>query len=367
MTGDSRPVMIMAGGTGGHVYPALAVARCLLDRGVPVVWMGTRQGLEGRVVPGAGIPIEWLSVSGLRGKGWLSWLLAPLRLNIALTQALLILWRRRPRTVLGMGGFAAGPGGVMAFILGIPLVVHEQNAVPGLTNRLLGPLSTQLLEGFPGAFARAHFTGNPVRTEITAIAGPELRLRGRRGPLRLFVFGGSLGAQAFNETVPRALALLPDGQRPEVRHQAGRDKDEEARRAYAQAGVEAEVSPFVEDMRAAYEWCDLVLCRSGAITVAELAAAGCGALLVPYPHAVDDHQTANARFLTEAGAGELIPQDRLTPEGLAERLRGLARDRARLVEMAAAARALARPEATEDVAGICLEAAGTPVSEGGRG
>lgn len=355
------PVMIMAGGTGGHVYPALAVAACLTEKGVPVIWLGTRRGIEARVVPAAGIPMEPLTISGLRGKGWLSWLLAPMRLNLAIVQSFIFLWRHKPRAVLGMGGFVAGPGGVAAYILGVPLIVHEQNAVAGLTNRLLAPLCERLLSGFPDAFSRrpVTHTGNPVRGEIAALQPPGSRLAHRGGPLRLFVFGGSLGAQVFNELVPEALRLIPGSERPQVRHQTGRGKEETTRDAYAAAGVEASIQEFVEDMAEVYAWSDIVLCRAGAITVAELAAAGCGALLVPYPYAVDDHQTANARFLSDAGAAVTIPQASLTPTLLADRLRRLAEDRPRLLDMARAARDLARPEAANEVAEICLEAGGS--------
>lgn len=366
MSGGDRPVMILAGGTGGHVYPALAVARCLLDRHVPVVWMGTRRGLEARVVPAAGIPIEWLKVSGLRGKGVWTWLLAPLRLNLALAQAFVIMWRHQPRAVLGMGGFVAGPGGVVAFILSRPLIIHEQNAIAGLTNRLLVPLTDRLLAGFPRAFKtdKVIVTGNPVRMEIAALAEPGHRFAGRQGRVRLLVFGGSLGALALNEVVPQALQRLPHAQCPQVLHQCGQAHSESTEAAYRAAQVGAEVRPFIEDMAAAYAWADLVLCRAGALTIAELAAAGVASILVPYPHAVDDHQSANARFLVEAGAAVLVPQSELSPERLATVLQTLAADRARLLEMALAARAQAKPEAAQAVVQICLEAAGATPQDG---
>lgn len=369
MSSGLRPVMILAGGTGGHVYPALAVAQWLRRAGVPVVWMGTRKGLEARVVPEAGIPIDWLSVSGLRGKGVLAWLLAPLRLNIAITQALGIMLRRRPRAVLGMGGFVAGPGGLVAFLLARPLVIHEQNAIAGLTNRLLAPLCERLLEGFPGTFssAKAQCTGNPVREDIAALAPPGQRMAGRGARLRLLVLGGSLGAKALNEVVPQAVRRLPEPQRPEVRHQAGRLHLEDTLRAYAEAGVQGQVQAYMEDMAAHYAWADLVLCRAGAITVAELAAAGVGAILVPYPHAVDDHQRANARFLSEAGAAVLVDQSELSAGRLGRLLGDLGGDRERLLAMARAARDQARPEALETVGRICLEVAGPATSAGAQG
>ena len=359
MSKDRRPIMILAGGTGGHVYPALAVARCLLEMGVPVVWMGTRQGLEARVVPQAGIQIEWLSVGGLRGKSPLTWLLAPLRLNLAIAQALLILMRHRPRAVLGMGGFVAGPGGLVAFLLGKPLIIHEQNAIAGLTNRLLAPLCDRVLAGFPGTFQSRSVTvtGNPVRHEIASLPNPESRLANRAGRLHLLVIGGSLGATALNEIVPKALKTLPEAQRPEVTHQAGRGHVGDTEHDYQLVGVKANLHTFIEDMVDAYAWADLVLCRAGALTVAELAAVGVAAILVPYPHAVDDHQTANARLLVDAGGAVLLRQSELTATRLGALLRGFMNNREELVDMATAARQLARAGAAEMVARICLEVA----------
>jgi UDP-N-acetylglucosamine--N-acetylmuramyl-(pentapeptide) pyrophosphoryl-undecaprenol N-acetylglucosamine transferase len=357
---SGRPVLIMAGGTGGHVFPALAVARVLRQQDVPVLWLGTRSGLEAQIVPAAGLPIAWLSVSGLRGKGWAAWMMAPLRLGRAVVQAFAVLRRERPRVVLGLGGFVAGPGGLVAALLRLPLVIHEQNAVAGLTNRLLAPLSTRVLEGFPRTFAerrRPICTGNPVRSEIAQVPPPERRLPGREGPLRLLVLGGSLGAAALNAVVPAALAAMAPGDRPQVRHQAGSRNLEAAKAQYRAAKVEGRVLAFIDDMAEAYAWADLVICRAGALTVAELAAAGAGSILVPYPHAVDDHQTANARFLGAAGAAILVPQSDLSAARLAATLGALGADRARLVSMARAARALARPAAAEEVAGHCLDVA----------
>ncbi len=355
---EARPIMIIAGGTGGHVYPALEVARCLLNMNVPVVWMGTQKGLEARVVPKAGIRINWLTVEGLRGKGLLAWLFAPLRLNLAIVQALMIILRQKPRVVLGMGGFVAGPGGVVAFMLSRPLVIHEQNAIPGLTNRLLAPLCDRLLEGFPNTFksSKARYVGNPVRKEITELPAPELRFSDRQGPLRLLVLGGSLGARVLNDIVPQTLRQFSGDKRLDVWHQTGHQNIEDARHKYKNLEQNVRVEPFIEDMASAYAWADLVLCRAGAITLAELCAVGIGAVLVPYPFAVDDHQTANARFFVEAGAGVLIAQTDLTLQRLASFLMSFERNRDKLLAMAVTARKLARSDAGEVVARICLEA-----------
>lgn len=352
-------VLIMAGGTGGHVYPALAVATELKSRGAEVVWMGTRAGLEARVVPAAGYPIEWIGVSALRGKGWTAWLTAPWRLLRALAEALAAMRRVAPQVVLGMGGFASGPGGLAARLLRRPLVIHEQNAVAGLTNRLLSHLAQSVLEAFPNSFPanrNARCVGNPVRAEILALPAPEQRFANRDGRIRLLVLGGSGGALAINTLVPAALARLPDEQRPQVRHQAGRTL-EAALAAYREQGVDADVTPYIEDMAEAYAWADLVVCRSGALTVAELAAAGLGALLIPYPYAVDDHQRVNGEYLTRRDAAELIPQAELDAVRLAERLTALCGDRERLRRMASAAREAAWPRATAEIADACLEAA----------
>ena len=354
-----RPVMIMAGGTGGHVFPALAVARELRGRGSDVVWIGTRQGLEARVVPEAGFPMEWIRVGGLRGKGWKRWLQAPFKLTLAVIQALRVLTRHRPATVLGMGGFVTGPGGIAARILGIPLVIHEQNAIPGMTNQWLSRIAARVLEGFPGSFPAvrgALCTGNPVRAEIEDLAEPQRRWAERTGPVRLLVVGGSQGAKVLNDIVPRALAGLRSGL-AQVRHQAGRGNLAGVSASYGDAGVEAQVTEFIDDMADAYGWADLVVCRAGALTIAELAAAGVGSVLVPYPFAVDDHQTKNARYLVDAGAALLQPQSGLDAQGLAQRLMPLLGDRNRLLDLARAARALARPKATAVVADVCMEMA----------
>ncbi len=356
---SAGPVLIMAGGTGGHVFPALAIARALRARDERVVWLGTERGLEARVVPADGIPFERVRVRGLRGRGALGWLLAPFALALALLDAVRVLRRWQPRVVLGMGGYTAGPGGVAAWLLRRPLVIHEQNAVAGLTNRLLAGLARRVLVAFPGSFPAGRATtatGNPVRAEIAALPPPAERFAGRAGPLRVLVLGGSQGARALNELVPAALGLLAPAERPVVRHQAGERTRAVAEAAYARAGVAAEILPFIDDMAAAYGWADLVVARAGALTVAELAAAGVAAILVPFPAAVDDHQTRNARYLVDAGAATLCPEAALTPATLAAELRR--HDRALVLARATRARALARPEATADIVAAVLAAAG---------
>lgn len=357
-----RPIMITAGGTGGHVYPGLAVARALMAQGIPVVWMGTRKGLEARVIPEAGIEMAWLEVNGLRGKGWQTLLMAPVNLIRALLQSVQIMRKHQPAAVLGMGGFVAGPGGLVASLMGKPVVIHEQNAVAGLTNKLLSRVSRRVLEGFPGTFASSQkvmATGNPVRLDIASLPAPLERLADREDePVHVLVVGGSLGAQALNQMVPQALAQLDVATRPVVRHQAGVKNIDEARRQYAAVGVTAEVMPFIEDMAEAYAWADLVICRAGALTIAELAAAGVAALLVPFPYAVDDHQTANGKYLADNGAALLIQQRDLTPEKLAGVLQDLCSDRAKLRQMSLASRQLAKPYATAQVAAICAAYAG---------
>lgn len=357
-------IIIMAGGTGGHVYPGLAVAEALRERGIEVSWLGTRRGLEAQLVPKAGFAIDYIAIAGLRGKGVAGWLSAPLRLTIALVQAIGVMWRRRPAAVLGMGGFVTGPGGVAAKLLGKALLIHEQNAVAGLTNRWLSRIADAVLEAFPGTFAPKAYvmhTGNPVRAAIAAVAEPAQRYAQRSGPLRLFVVGGSLGAQALNETVPQAVALLPQELRPLIRHQTGQKNFNTAQQAYARAGVQGELLAYVDDMAAMYEWADLVICRAGALTVSELAAAGVPALLVPYPHAVDDHQTVNGHYLTNAGAALLMQQNELDAQRLAGLINEFCSDaasgRQRLRAMAEAARALGRPAATAEVVAHCLAAA----------
>ena len=352
---NARPVLIMAGGTGGHVFPALAVAEVLRRDGAPVVWLGTRSGIEARVVPAAGIEVEWLDVGGLRGKGIGVLLGAPFRLLRALAAALGVMRRHKPRVVLGMGGYVTGPGGLAAWLARCPLVIHEQNALPGATNRALARFARRVLTGFPGVLG-GDWVGNPVRADIAALPEPAARYADRSGPLRVLVLGGSQGARALNDVVPAAVASLPAGERPAVRHQCGERLLEDARAAWAATGTGIEPVAFIDDMAAAYAWADVVVCRAGALTVAEVAAAGCAAIFVPLPSAVDDHQTHNARWLVDAGAGELLPQSALTAAALASRLRELASDRDGLLARATAARRAARPGATAAIVTALQEA-----------
>lgn len=345
--------LIMAGGTGGHVFPALAVAHVLRARGHEVVWMGAPDSFESRTVPQHGIAMELIRVSGLRGKGVLKLLFAPLLLLRAVFQALVAVRRQQPDVVLGMGGFAAGPGGIAAWVLRRPLLIHEQNSVAGVTNRWLARVATQTLQAFPNTFPRAITVGNPVREAVATLAAPEKRLRERNGPMRVLVIGGSQGAKALNERIPQALKLLPESKRPLVRHQAGRTLDV-AQRAYAEANVAADITAFIDDMASAYAWADLVVCRAGASTVAELAAAGCAALLIPFPAAVDDHQTRNGDYLVKAGAARLIQERDLSVQRLADELAELLSDRHRLLAMAQAARRVAWPQATDVIVGHLL-------------
>lgn len=357
MSAQPRKVLIMAGGTGGHVFPALATADCLRAQGVAVEWLGTAAGIEAEVVPKAAIPLHCIAVQGLRGKGRLSLVLAPFRLLLALWQALAVLRRVKPDAVLGMGGFASGPGGLAAWLTGCPLVIHEQNAIAGLTNSVLTRFAKRVLQAFPGAFKgqdKGEVVGNPVRGPILQLAAPERRFAARSGALRLLVVGGSLGAKAINEVLPAALAQLPAEQRPEVWHQTGKRNIDETRALYQQAGVEARVVPFIERMDEAYGWADLVLCRSGALTVSELAIAGVASVLVPFPHAVDDHQSANAQFLARRGAADAVAQRELTQERVLALLSRYGQ-REQLLQMAQAARAEGRPDAGERVAAVCME------------
>jgi UDP-N-acetylglucosamine--N-acetylmuramyl-(pentapeptide) pyrophosphoryl-undecaprenol N-acetylglucosamine transferase len=350
-----RTIMIMAGGTGGHIFPALAVADRMRDAGWRVVWLGARTGMEARLVPARGYEMSWVAFSGLRGKGPLALALLPTRLLVAFWQSARAIFTQRPHVVLGMGGYVSFPGGMMAALFGRPLVIHEQNSVAGLTNKVLAHVADRVLGTFPGALEGAILTGNPVRPEIGALEPPERRYGARSGPLRLLVVGGSLGAKALNDTVPLAIALMPRERRPSIRHQAGAQHIDALRSAYASAGVEAEAVPFIDDMAKAYAEADLVVCRAGATSVAEIAAAGVASVLVPYPHAVDDHQTTNARLLSDAGAAVLLPQSQLTTERLSQLL--LERDRTGLLEMARRARSLGRPDAAQTVARICEDLA----------
>ena len=346
-----RTILIMAGGTGGHVMPAIAVADVLRARGWRIVWLGAPGGMEAGLAAKNGFELEPVAFSGLRGKGLLAKLLLPTRLLIAFWQSLRAIRRVAPQAVLGMGGYISFPGGMMAVLLNRPLVIHEQNAIAGLANRVLAHVADRVLVAFPGALRNALVVGNPVRTAITEIEGPQARYARRDGPMRLLVVGGSLGAQVLNDAIPKALALIDPARRPIVMHQAGAKNIAALQESYRQAGVAGELVPFIDDMASAYADADLVICRAGAMTVAELAAAGVAALFVPFPHAVDDHQTANARYLVDPGAALLIRQIDLSPERLAGEIASLTRER--LAAMAVRARALAKPEATARVADLC--------------
>lgn len=344
-------LMVMAGGTGGHIYPGLAVADALRARGWKVVWMGNPDGMEARIVPASGYDMAWVRFTALRGKGLLRKLLLPFNLLRGFAQALAQIRRVKPDVVLGMGGYVTFPGGMMAALVGTPVVVHEQNSVAGLANKVLAGVADKVVTGFPDVLKKGEWAGNPVRAEITAVAPPAQRFAGRCGPLKVLVVGGSLGAAALNDAMPKALALLDPEQRPQVTHQAGTRQIEALKASYAAAGVDGELLPFIDDMAARYADADLVICRSGALTVAELAAVGVASVLVPFPHAVDDHQTGNARFLADAGAAVLLPQTELSPQRLAVLLQDMNRER--LLDMAGKARQCARPDATARVADVC--------------
>lgn len=355
----SAPVMILAGGTGGHVFPGLAVAEALRLRGVPVVWLGGMQGIEQTLVPARGIELHRLPFGGVRGKSFATLLAAPWRLLRAVTIAMGLMRRLAPRSVISFGGYAAAPGGIAAWLSRRPLLVHEANRVPGTTNRLLALLARRVLTGFPQTFSartQSEVTGNPVRAQIADIAEPAQRLAGRSDPLCLLVLGGSQGARSLNAGVPAAVGLSTPS-RWHVRHQSGRGNASPVRDAYAAAGIEAEVTEFIDDMASAYAWADLAICRAGALTLAEVTAAGVPAILVPFPHAVDDHQTANARFLADAGAAELVAEGEGWIERVAAALRARLDDRAALLATAQRARELARPDATTRIADLCLECA----------
>ena len=348
-----KTILIMAGGTGGHIFPGLAVAEQMRAAGWEVVWMGARGGMEERLVPKHGYRAAWIRAKAARGKGLLQKLLLPANLLYSFWESARHIRSVRPNVVLGLGGYVAFPGGMMASLWNRPLALHEQNAIPGLANRVLSQVSDKVMAGFPQALKNAEWTGNPVRAEIAAIASPETRFAGRSGPLRILVVGGSLGAQALNEAMPKALALLES--RPLVVHQSGEKHLDALRKHYAEAGVQGELVAFIDDMARRYAEADLVVCRAGAVTVAELSAGGMASLLVPFPHAVDDHQTANGRFLADQGAAILIQQRELTPQKLAGIIQGL--DRGRLLDMARKARALGKPDAARVVAERCMSIA----------
>lgn len=348
-------VMIMAGGTGGHVFPALAVAESLREAGHEVTWLGTKKGIEARVVPEAGFVMDWLSVTGLRGKGIMSLLLAPIMLLKACLQASCIIRQRQPDVVLGLGGFASGPGGLMSWVHGKPLVIHEQNCVPGTTNGLLKNIASRVLEAFPQSFApsvNAVFTGNPVRKDLLE-AMPNKEHLG----VNVLIVGGSLGASVLNEVVPAALAKLQKKTTVHITHQAGKKTIDKAVSAYDSAGVKADIRAFIDDMKAVYQWADIVICRAGAMTVSELAVMGLASILVPLPHAIDDHQTKNAQYLENGGAAVVINQSSFTADSLYEVLSDILTNKEALKDMSEKARLLAKPEATHLVANTCLEVA----------
>lgn len=354
----SAPVLIMAGGTGGHIFPALAVAKVLQARGIPVIWLGSKGGMESRLVPEHGIPLEQIYIQGVRGKGLKSLLLAPFKLVRALAQAITVIRQHQPRAILGMGGFVAGPGGLAAWLLRKRLIIHEQNSIPGMTNRVLAKFADHVLEGYPQAFTRygkglvTEHVGNPVRDDISILPETALRMQGRSGPLRVLVFGGSLGAMTLNSVVPQALAEI--GQPLEIRHQCGEKHEAKTVAAYAQAGLSVQPERFIKDMAQAYGWADVVISRAGALSVAEIAQVGVASLLVPYPYAVDDHQTANALHLVALKGAVMMQDSEVTKENLISTLKPMLKDRKTLLEMGARAHALAKPAAAVRVADVCL-------------
>lgn len=345
----ANSVLMMAGGTGGHVIPALSVAKALQAKGYRIEWLGTAAGIENKLVPQAGFPLHHLNIAGLRGKGKLGLLTAPWRICKAIWQARAVIKQVQPCAVVGFGGYATGPGGVAAKLAGVPLLIHEQNAIAGLTNKLLRPLSNVVMQAFPEALQGALTVGNPVREDVAAIAAPEQRFTAAQKNLKVLVVGGSLGAVAINKLVLEAMQQLEPSERPQLRHQVGQNNLPQMQQAYQQAEVAAEVLPFIEDMAAAYAWADLVICRAGALTVAEIAAAGCAAWLIPYPFAVDDHQTANANYLVRHQAALLSQQHELTASQLASTLQQLQQHREQLLALANNARKLAITTATAEV------------------
>ncbi len=353
-----KRILIMAGGTGGHVFPGLAVARYFHDKGIEVHWLGTRQGLESRLVPEANFPLHMITIGGLRGKGIKTLLAAPWKISAAVKQSICIMKEINPDVVIGMGGFVSGPGGVASWLTRRPLVIHEQNARAGLTNKLLARFSARVLEGFPAAFSRQSRVipvGNPVRHEIECLPPPRERFNPERKSFRLLVIGGSLGAQALNDVVPKALAQMKATERPEVWHQTGDKNFDVTKNAYESYGLQVNLAPFIKDMAQAYAWADMVLCRAGALTVAELCAAGLGAIFVPFPFAVDDHQTANAEFMVRNNAAICIQQSELTDARLADIVRGFAQSPEKRIAMAQSAYELRKVNVAEKILEICQE------------
>jgi UDP-N-acetylglucosamine--N-acetylmuramyl-(pentapeptide) pyrophosphoryl-undecaprenol N-acetylglucosamine transferase len=343
----------MAGGTGGHIFPGLAVAEALRERAWRVHWLGAPASMESQLVPPRGFPFETISFGGVRGKGVKTLVFLPLRLLKAFWQSIAVVRRVKPDVVIGLGGYITFPAGMMSVLLGKPLVLHEQNSIAGMANRILAGVADRVFTAFPNVMKKASWVGNPLRAGFLAQPGPQERLGSRTGPLRLLVVGGSLGARALNETVPKALALLPAQARPQVVHQSGAKQIDELRANYAAAGVQAELTPFIEDTAQAYAQADLIVCRAGASTVTEIAAVGCAAVFVPFPSAVDDHQTTNAKFLVDAGGGWLVQQRELTPEWLADLLRTV--ERPELIRRGAAAKSMEKTRATAEVVAACEE------------
>lgn len=350
-----RCALVMAGGTGGHIFPGLAVAEALRGRGWRVHWLGAPGSMESQLVPARGFPLETISFGGVRGKGLKAYAFLPLRILHSFWQSIRVVRRVRPNVVVGLGGYITFPGGMMSVLLGKPLVLHEQNSVAGMANKVLSGVADRVYTAFPGAMPKGRWVGNPLRTEFLNQPEPAARFAGRGGPLKLLVVGGSLGAKALNEIVPKALALIPEAERPQVLHQSGAKQIDELRANYAAAGVQAELTPFIDNTAEAFAGADLVICRAGASTVTEIAAVGAAALFVPFPHAVDDHQTTNARFLVDAGGGWLVQQKDLTPESLAQMLKAL--DRGALLQRAEAAKKMQKTEATADIVAACEELA----------
>ncbi len=354
-TQRQRTALIMAGGTGGHIFPGLAVAQALRERGWNVRWLGAPGSMESRIVPAQGFPLETIEFSGVRGKGIMTLAFLPMRLLRAFWQALAVVRRVKPDVVVGLGGYISFPGGMMAVLAGKPLVLHEQNSVAGMANKVLASVSHRIFTAFPNVFPKGRWVGNPLRRAFTEQPAPEQRFAGRSGPLRLLVVGGSLGAKALNEIVPQALALIPADVRPVVLHQSGAAQIDALRANYAAAGVQAELTPFIDDTARAFAEADVIVCRAGASTVTEIAAVGAAAIYVPFPSAVDDHQTTNARFLVDAGGGWLMQQSALTAQSLAEMLQNM--QRATLLERAGKAKKMQKTEATAEVVAACEELA----------